>query len=174
MLSHPLHWKKAVHNFIGLIYVPSSNLYYCTATLRKVPYRSILVHDTKFFEWRGSSGEVLVLLRHCSSTLLCHYYPGEINKKKFFFLGEPTIFYWDSSGFLFRVFCTALCDDARSKQASILRSSPLHCGFGWGPIHLGKACFEICFFAAFANKQTLCPLRKKGQKTNERERKAKS
>ena len=85
MLSHPLHWKKAVHNFIGLIYVPSSNLYYCTATLRKVPYRSILVHDTKFFEWRGSSGEVLVLLRHCSSTLLCHYYPGEINKKKFFF-----------------------------------------------------------------------------------------
>ena len=56
--------------------------------LRKVPYRSILVHDTKFFEWRGSSGEVLVLLRHCSSTLLCHYYPGEINKKKFFFFSE--------------------------------------------------------------------------------------
>ena len=121
--------------------------------------------------WRGPSSTATLFFDTAVPLL-----PWRNQQKEVFcfFLGEPTIFYWDSSGFLFRVFCTALCDDARSKQASILRSSPLHCGFGWGPIHLGKACFEICFFAAFANKQTLCPLRKKGQKTNERERKAKS
>ena len=87
MLSHPLHWKKAVHNFIGLIYVPSSNLYYCTT-----PTKSSLsfYFSTRYkvfwmtrIIWRGPSSTATLFFDTAVPLL-----PWRNQQKEVFFFSE--------------------------------------------------------------------------------------